>query len=61
MSALFGGCACRQGRDECNCGLLSDIEPIEQDLPMTPRNIAIALAIIAISGLLWQFAPWGIL
>jgi hypothetical protein len=29
MSARpFGGCDCRQGRDECNCGLMRSPRPI---------------------------------
>ena len=56
----FGFCACRQGRDACNCGLMGSIKPIEQDLPINARTLAIALAAVALACFLSSLFPWGI-
>lgn len=48
----MNACTCRQGRDECTCGLMCAIEPIEQDLPLNRWTLLVAVVGVASAALL---------
>lgn len=55
----FGGCDCRQGRDVCNCGM-SDLRPIEPDLPINRWTVLAAIVAVALAAFVSSLFPMGV-
>ena len=65
--ATFGGCGCIAALPKCNCGLESWIEPsrakpvkpVDQDLPLSGRNLLVGTIAVALSAYVSSFFQWG--